>query len=114
MVFLFPIRWYAQRLGEQGKESPNIEISDKSNEIFQVKRAIRRAMRYLPGNTKCLAKAISAKILLSSLGIPSTLYLGVAKEGENKLTAHAWLRCGSEIITGKEEMLRFTVVSFFT
>lgn len=114
VVFALPMRWYAKRLGVKGQESSFQFNDDKQNEIKQVAKAIRRAVKYLPGKTKCLTRAIAAKILLSRMRIASTLYLGVAKEGGDKLIAHAWLRCGSEIITGKEEMGRFTVVAFFT
>jgi len=48
------------------------------------------------------------------MGISSTLYIGVGKDEERKLTAHAWLRCGPFIVTGKEEMKRFTPVAFFS
>lgn len=114
MIFVAPMRWYAKSLGEKEKESSYLPDSDKQNEIQQVLKALRRAIRYQPGKTKCLARAISAKKLLLKKGIPSTLYLGVAKESTNRMIAHAWLKCGSDIITGKEEMSKFTVVAFFT
>jgi hypothetical protein len=46
--------------------------------------------------------------------IPSTLYLGVARDEKQNLIAHAWLQCGDVIITGKAEKDRFTTVSMFT
>jgi hypothetical protein len=114
LIFFVPMKWYAKRLGEQGRESPVSELNGKSEEIKIILKAMRRALRFLPGRTKCLAKAITLKSLLGRNRIPSTIYLGVAKEDKNKMIAHAWLRCGTEILTGKEEMPRFTVVAFFT
>lgn len=114
LVFFAPMRYYIKRLGAKGVESPFLSIDDKSNEIKQVMKSIRRALRFLPGTTKCLAKAISAKLMLRRRGIVSTIYLGVAKEGNEKLIAHAWLRCGDMIVTGAEEKDKFTAVVWFT
>jgi hypothetical protein len=50
--------------------------------------------------------------MLNRRHIDSTLYLGVAKE-KGSLIAHAWLRCGSRYVTGKEGVEKFTVVSTF-
>lgn len=75
---------------------------------------MRRAIRFLPMKIKCFSRAITAKRILEKQSIPSTIYFGVAKDGNSKLIAHAWLRCGNIIVTGKEEMGRFTPVMFFT
>ncbi len=103
-----------RKIGVLGVESIS-EIS-KENQIIvqQVAKSIRRTVRYSPWKISCFAKGISAKTILKRKGIKSTLYLGVGKDGLNKITAHAWLRCGFVIVTGKEEMHRFTVVAFFT
>jgi hypothetical protein len=47
------------------------------------------------------------------MGLPATIYFGLAKESENQLMAHAWVRCGESIISGKAGMERFTVVACF-
>lgn len=109
-----PKRFVLKRIGSQGVESPS-DISEENRIIAgSVAKSIRRTTRYSPWRVTCFAKGIAAKYLLKRKGIASTLYLGIAKDGVNKLTAHAWLRCGSVIITGKEEMNRFTTITFFT
>jgi hypothetical protein len=50
--------------------------------------------------------------MLTRRQVVSTLYLGVAKE-KGTLIAHAWLRCGTDYVTGKRGMEKFTVVSTF-
>jgi hypothetical protein len=42
------------------------------------------------------------------------MFLGVNKDEEKNLTAHAWLKCGEIFITGKRGYQKFTVVSSFT
>lgn len=53
--------------------------------------------------------------MLKRRKIPSTLYLGLAKDEKkkDKLRAHAWLRCGSVILAGEREIDRFVVISTF-
>lgn len=70
--------------------------------------------RSTPWESKCLVKALTAQILLKQRKISSTLYLGVAKDKQNKLIAHAWLRSGIDIITGGEVRILFTEVARFS
>jgi hypothetical protein len=51
--------------------------------------------------------------MLRRRGAASTLYLGLAKDRETQLQAHAWLRCGERILTGQRGMAGFTVISTF-
>ena len=114
MVSILPMRLYIKWLGEKGKESSVSAIEGKSMEIFLIEKTMRRIVRHLPWRPKCLSRAITAKILLNRRKISSTIYLGVAKDGDIKMVAHAWLRCGNIIVSGKEEMQKFTPVVFFT
>jgi hypothetical protein len=74
---------------------------------------VATASRHLPWNCTCLVQAMAGKAMLKRRGVPSTLYLGVAKDGETRLQAHAWLRCGARILTGWQEMERFKVIGTF-
>lgn len=113
-VELIPKRIILKRLGDKDVETSFEPIEGELDEVFQVEKAIRRVVRFLPWTTKCFARAITAKRILQRKQIPSTIYLGVAKEGSNKMLAHAWLRCGSIIVTGKEEMKKFTPIIYFS
>jgi len=114
LIIIIPKRFILKRIGVVGFESSSNNSAENQRIAQGMAKAIRRTVRYTPWRITCFAKAISAKYLLKRSGVTSTLYLGVAKEGSNNLTAHAWLRCGSQIITGKEEMRRFTTVVFIT
>ena len=113
-ILIVPKRIIFKWLGNKGVESSFEPISETLSEIFQVEKSIRRAVRYLPWKTKCFAQAISAKRLLQQKNISSTIYLGVAKKEKDRMIAHAWLRCGNRIVTGKEEMKNFTPVLCFS
>jgi hypothetical protein len=111
-IFL-PMRIYRVWLGREQEES-NAERLYPLPYIQSFIRSMKRAIRILPFKPKCLTEAIAAKQLLQKHGITSTLYLGVAKKGNSSIIAHAWLRCGENIITGRKGMNKFTVVAFFT
>lgn len=112
VVFTIPLRWYSRFLVNSRNNSP--EYSNKQKTIQSIARAVNRCSRHAPWKTKCLVDAVTAKLLLRWHGIPSTLFLGVNKDEEKKLVAHAWLKCGEIFITGKRGYQKFTVVSSFT
>ena len=112
LVILFmPFKKIASRMGMLKIESThNLQSMEKPT---QIEHAVRRASRYTLHESKCYDQALTAKALLGQMGLRATIYFGLAKETDNQLMAHAWVRCGNTIITGKAGMERFTVVAFF-
>lgn len=114
MVLTVSFRRFAPWLGKHMKESSyKIDSSRQKKEAIFISEAIHRVSPYLPWTCNCLAKAIAGKAMLKLRKIPSTLYLGVAKEdNKHQLIAHAWLRCGNQILTGKP-IQKYTPISSF-
>lgn len=77
-----------------------------------VSKAIHLVSPYTFWESECLVKAIAGMKMLEKRNIESTLYMGMAKEG-NGLIAHAWLRTGNYYISGAKGMERFTIVARF-
>jgi hypothetical protein len=75
--------------------------------------AVTAAAARLPWKAECLVQALAAALLTRTRRLPSTLYLGVAHGELGQLQAHAWLRCGPCIITGKAGHERFKPVASF-
>ena len=117
-IRLLPFRQIASRFGSPGEVSvEQKEIYPKQQqEARQVGWAITTMARYFPWDAKCLAQAVAGKWMLQRRGLPSTLYLGVERvhDGDKWLEAHAWLRCGTDIITGEQHHERFKVLAAFT
>jgi hypothetical protein len=111
LIFV-PFRRLAARLGRAMAESP---ASDPRQDDLarRVGWAVGVASRYTPWKTRCFAEAIAAKAMLRRRGVPSTLYLGVNKAAEGEIAAHAWLRCGSRVLTGERALDDFTVIAQF-
>ncbi|HWR39185.1 MAG TPA: lasso peptide biosynthesis B2 protein [Patescibacteria group bacterium] len=113
IIVAVPFRWIVPLLGQHMKESPTGETENNLRQAQVVGRMIERVCRLTPWESKCLVQAITGKVILSFQGIGTTLYLGVCKETQNRLAAHAWLRCGEMTVTGGAGSEYFTVVSTF-
>ena len=109
-VLVVPFRRLAPHLGTAATESDRDEPLDEM--ARRVGWAVRAASRVTPWKTPCLAEAIAGQRMLRRRGIPSTLYMGLSKDGQ-ALAAHAWLRCGPAILTGRAERGQFTAVASF-
>ncbi len=115
-VLVLPFRWLAVSLGRHMSETgAQADFSDLRRARI-VGQAVCSAARYTPWESVCLSQAVAAKWMLKRRHVAGTLYLGVAKDETNpeRLAAHAWLRCGGTIITGREGYRRFTVVAVFS
>ena len=77
--------------------------------------AVQAAAARTPWESACLTQALVGMVMLQRRGIPGILYLGVAKNLDTtiNMAAHAWLKCGGDIITGGSGHERFSVISTF-
>lgn len=58
--------------------------------------------------TTCLSKALAGSMLMYRHGYDTRLHIGVAKNNDDGLEAHAWLTLGARIIVGNcPDMQRF-------
>lgn len=102
------------RISGKYKEESTEQVSAiEKAKIRKIGWAVLIVSTHTPWESKCLVKALTAQIMLARRKINSTLYLGVAKDEEKKLIAHAWLRSGMDIVTGDDVRLMFTVVAKF-
>ncbi|MHC1762675.1 MAG: lasso peptide biosynthesis B2 protein [Negativicutes bacterium] len=114
MALLYlPFCWLAVMLGEEKGESARNEGMITVSTALRIGGMVSTACRYTPWESKCLVQAIAAKLLLRLYGISNTLYLGVRCTEGNGLKAHAWLRCGGQVVTGARGREGFTVVGVF-
>jgi hypothetical protein len=89
-------------VGKNGSRSNGIDQSYPD----QVITAIHKASRIL-GENSCLSQAFAGQLLLTRRGYLSKLRIGVLKEDDGRLRAHAWLeREGVAIIGGPESEIK--------
>jgi hypothetical protein len=98
-------------LGEEGRETPAHE--QPAGLCALVSRAVEAAARHAPWDSRCLAQALVATAMLRRRGLPSTAYLGVARSEGREIQAHAWVRCGTVIVTGGAGQERYRVLTTF-
>ena len=67
--------------------------------IEQIVWAVGAASRRIPAAT-CLTQALAGTLLLAANGHPSTLRLGVARNDDGRLRAHAWIESEGRTILG--------------
>ena len=113
LLLIVPFRWIAPRLGRQMTESPDSLTEAERPLIRRVGWAVQAIARYLPLGFVCLPQAMAAKWMLRRRRMPSTLYLGLRREEKANLTAHAWLRVGAKIITGRTAIMDHRVIATF-
>ena len=113
LIRLVPFRWIAPHLGRPMTESPAGVTEAERRVALRVAWAVQAVVRHVPLGFVCLPQAMAAKWMLRRRRLPSTLYLGLQRQDEPKLTAHAWLRVGDRILTGRAESLDHTVIATF-
>ena len=113
LIRVVPFRWIAPHLGHPMAASP-VLVSDAQRELaLRVGWAVQAVARHVPLGFVCLPQAVAAKWMLRRRSLPSTLYLGLHRQEELKLTAHAWLRVGNQILTGRIESPDHMVIASF-
>jgi hypothetical protein len=81
--------------------------------IRQLRWAVEAVARRAPFRAKCFECGLAAHWMLRRRGIASTLFYGIARNGDGGLAAHVWVRAGAIAVTGCENAGDFTVVAQF-
>lgn len=114
VLALLPFRRIAARLGRVGEESSASITSSHDSIAEQVGWAVETMARHLPWMSRCLVQTLAAWWMLERRGVTGTVYFGVAPNPDKPFDAHAWLRCGSRMVTGGKGHELFRVISCFT
>jgi hypothetical protein len=108
-----PFSRYSKHLGKYMVESAPEADEQAYLLAKRITWAVEKWIRLIPLKNECLLKAVTVKYMLRRRKIGSTLNLGVKKGPGRDLSAHAWLRCGSQIVTGEENYSLFEAVGVY-
>jgi transglutaminase superfamily protein len=109
-----PLKRLAPFLARPMTESTHLVAAGTQQRAQRLGWAVRTMSRYLPWHSRCLAQALTVTRMLGRRGIASTLYLGTMKDETNELQMHAWVRCGSVVLTGGPQSPQlYTVIATF-
>jgi hypothetical protein len=98
-LWVLPFRWIAPRLGRPAGQPPLATAAELAA-ARRITWAVHIAARNLPWHSRCLVRAVTAKIMLQRRGLRSTLYLGVRRGDDLEVASHAWLRVGELSLIG--------------
>ena len=113
LLVTVPFRWIARRLGRQmGVSTASLAESDRLL-VQRVSWAVQAVSIHAPLGFVCLPQAMAAKWMLRRRGLESTLYLGLRAGERATLSAHAWLRAGDRILTGRSESTGHQIIATF-
>jgi hypothetical protein len=112
-IKFLPFRWIKRGWGGSQATLPGKTEAATSAFLERISRAVATASRHLPWDCSCLAQAMAGKAMLKRRGIPSTLYMGLTTDGEARVRGHAWLKCGEQVLTGRQGMEGFAVIAAF-
>ncbi len=99
-------------MGNPVSETGNVDGGKK--ELQNLRIAIARACNYSFWRTKCFEQALCAKLMLKCRKKDSTIVFGVKKDAHTQeFSAHAWVVCNEEIVTGGRQAGEFQIISRF-
>lgn len=100
------------QLGEYNKESAEEVSIETYKKAKQIRWIVTRISQHTPWESLCLVQAMTVQKMLKKRNISTTIYLGVNKDKNNEMKAHAWIRCGQMYITGGNGTGYATVAKF--
>ena len=116
LVWALPFKYWVKLIGQSMSTTRVYEqeiINYKTR--LKIAWAVKSAAYRVPWQAVCLPQAMAAKWMLGFRGQSSKLYLGVkpALQGSRGMSAHAWLQCCGDMITGGDIAEEFANVSHF-
>lgn len=74
--------------------------------------SVYRSSKYQPGKPMCLARALTAAVLMNIYGLSHQIQIGVAKGENGQLEAHAWVNSGGRVVVGNlPDLSRYVAMS---
>lgn len=96
VVYLLPLKHYIWLL--KTKPKMPLAIDDRKYYIRLARTTMRRIERFSPVRFSCLVKSATLKMLLNSLGIESSIALGVNNSQPHLLRAHAFVKVDDKVV----------------
>jgi hypothetical protein len=114
LIFFVPFRRLAPLLGNIHTEMPLDESMKKKRAPLIIHQRVMAVSKLTPWKSECFVRASAIAMMLRRRGYGYTIYLGVARDEQQKMIAHAWIRCGARWLSGSGKRKQFTVVATFS
>ena len=109
---LVPLSLALRLVGSRpGENDAGLIAEDKAAAIA---RALARAARHVPFRARCLQQAFAGFLMLRRRGLKASVHMGVRREPDSTLAAHAWSLSGATPVTGQAEAAGYVPIACFT
>ena len=88
---------------------PDLAASDLADMVW----ALSVWRRRWPWPAACLTEVLALRILFDRRGWSGATHIAVRAGGANGLDAHAWMRCGSQVLPREQDLSGYRVLSIF-
>jgi hypothetical protein len=92
-------------------KQPAVQGEKRERILKEVKWAVGRAARFLPGKTVCFPRGIAAQAMLRQHGIGVTLFYGATTETDCGLVSHVWVQDGKQAVTGCSAATGYKIIA---
>lgn len=114
VITFLPFRKIAAWMGTAGLEAPIEATEHQVEAACLVGWAVETLAGRVPWESRCLCQALAANGMLRRRGLEGTIRFGAAREPFSDFIAHASLRFGTYLVTGKDEDERFQTITSFS
>lgn len=114
-VLSLPFSWVSRHLGKIDGARALLPLTtrEQAEAARSVARMIALTVRYCPWDANCLAQALTACWWLRRQRIPYAAFLGILKDEQQQMRAHAWVCSGAVNVCGGACFSQYTVVASF-
>lgn len=116
MLFI-PFRYFSKYYGNyyQNYQLSTLLSPTDIRKVADIRASVHLIAKSTPWQSKCLVQALMARTLLGFYKISYVLHIGVllTKNEQEPIKAHAWLKVGPYIITGRERHKSFTILASY-
>jgi len=100
-------------MGKSNLESAPESDPTQYTVLVRIASSIEAVSKYTFWKSNCFAQALCAHWILKRKKISHTVYFGLQKDKATTMKAHAWLRVGDKIVTGRKGHEAYTVLGKF-
>jgi hypothetical protein len=94
------VRKFVEQAGDRTRAKQTMRASDTERYQAEMIWALQLGGRFLLGDKPCLPQALAIQWLLGRRGVYTDLSIGVKKDDERGIAAHAWVEKEGQIIMG--------------
>lgn len=111
LLIALPFRWVIRLLGIHLQSQPSGPPDHRHQQLQPWGQVLKACARRLPFSATCLVQAVAGAMILKVKRRPMAILIGVQKTPDGHVTAHAWLLCDGEVVTGGRTQTDYHIIA---